>query len=100
MGGIHGRQNEGAYSIVLSGGYKGDQDEGEEFTYSGSGGRDLSGNKRTATKQSCDQKLTNMNRALAKNCDCPIDDKRGGVAKNWRKGKPIRVVSIMVIIHY
>lgn len=37
------------------------QDNGESFTYTGSGGRDLSGNKRTA-EQSCDQKLTNTNR--------------------------------------
>lgn len=32
-------------------------------------------------------------RALAKNCDCPIDDKKGGSAKDWKKGRPIRVVS-------
>ena len=37
------------------------QDKGEEFSYTGSGGRDLSGNKRTA-EQSCDQTLTRMNR--------------------------------------
>lgn len=37
------------------------QDHGNFFTYTGSGGRDLSGNKRTA-EQSCDQKLTNTNR--------------------------------------
>ncbi len=61
VAGIHGRENEGAYSIVLSGGYDEDIDDGEEFTYSGSGGRDLSGNKRTA-KQSMDQKLTHMNK--------------------------------------
>lgn len=61
VAGIHGRENEGAYSIVLSGGYDEDVDDGEEFTYSGSGGRDLSGNKRTA-KQSMDQKLTHMNK--------------------------------------
>ena len=61
VAGIHGRENEGAYSIVLSGGYDEDIDGGEEFTYSGSGGRDLSGNKRTA-KQSMDQKLTHMNK--------------------------------------
>ena len=59
VAGIHGRENEGAYSIVLSGGYDEDTDDGEEFTYSGSGGRDLSGNKRTA-KQSMDQKLTHF----------------------------------------
>ena len=37
------------------------KDDGEEFTYTGSGGRDLSGNKRTA-EQSFDQKLTKTNR--------------------------------------
>ena len=41
------------------------QDNGDEFLYTGSGGRDLSGNKRTA-EQSCDQKLTKMNRWLAR----------------------------------
>lgn len=61
VAGIHGRENEGAYSIVLSGGYDEDVDDGEVFIYSGSGGRDLSGNKRTA-KQSMDQKLTHMNK--------------------------------------
>lgn len=61
VSGIHGRDSEGAYSIVLAGGYEDDVDNGEEFIYTGSGGRDLSGNKRTA-EQSCDQKLTKMNR--------------------------------------
>lgn len=91
VAGIHGRENEGAYSIVLSGGYDDDKDDGDEFVYSGSGGRDLSGNKRTA-RQSMDQKLTAMNRALAKNCHAPIDDKKGAEAKEWKKGKPVRVV--------
>lgn len=93
VAGIHGRESEGAYSIVLSGGYDDDVDNGEEFTYSGSGGRDLSGNKRTA-KQSMDQKLTAMNRALARNCDAPIDDKKGATGKSWKSGKPVRVVSL------
>ena len=60
VGGIHGREKEGAYSIVLSGGYEDDMDNGDSFYYTGSGGRDLSGNKRTAG-QSCDQTLTRMN---------------------------------------
>jgi len=34
-------------SVVLSGGYEDDRDEGEWFLYTGSGGKDLSGNKRT-----------------------------------------------------
>lgn len=63
VAGIHGRENEGAYSIVLSGGYEDDEDNGDSFTYTGSGGRDLSGNKRTA-EQSCDQQLTRMNRSV------------------------------------
>ena len=37
------------------------KDDGDEFTYTGSGGRDLSGNKRTA-EQSFDQTLTKTNR--------------------------------------
>ncbi|KAB1259333.1 E3 ubiquitin-protein ligase UHRF1 [Camelus dromedarius] len=67
------------------------QDHGNSFTYTGSGGRDLSGNKRTA-EQSCDQKLTNTNRALALNCSAPINDRKGAEAKDWRAGKPVRVV--------
>nr|XP_014342612.1 PREDICTED: E3 ubiquitin-protein ligase UHRF1 [Latimeria chalumnae] len=91
VAGIHGRSNDGAFSLVLAGGYEDDVDNGNEFTYTGSGGRDLSGNKRTA-EQSCDQKLTNMNRALALNCSAPINDKQGAEAKNWKAGKPVRVV--------
>ncbi|NXI99079.1 UHRF1 ligase, partial [Psophia crepitans] len=91
VAGIHGRSNDGAYSLVLAGGYEDDIDHGNSFTYTGSGGRDLSGNKRTA-EQSCDQKLTNMNRALALNCSAPINDKNGAEAKDWRAGKPVRVV--------
>ncbi|KAJ3494109.1 hypothetical protein NLJ89_g10879 [Agrocybe chaxingu] len=35
--GIHGRGQEGAFSVVLSGGYEDDVDLGEEFTYTGQG---------------------------------------------------------------
>lgn len=91
VAGIHGRSNDGAYSLVLAGGYEDDVDHGNFFTYTGSGGRDLSGNKRTAG-QSCDQKLTNTNRALALNCFAPINDRKGAEAKDWRSGKPVRVV--------
>lgn len=91
VAGIHGRDGEGAFSIVLSGGYEDDVDEGDEFMYTGSGGRDLSGNKRTA-EQSCDQMLTRMNKALALNCAASLNDKSGAEAKDWRAGKPVRVV--------
>ncbi|MBN3319977.1 UHRF1 ligase, partial [Atractosteus spatula] len=91
VAGIHGRSNDGAYSLVLAGGYEDDVDDGNEFTYTGSGGRDLSGNKRTA-EQSCDQKIRNMNRALALNCNAAVNDKDGAEAKDWKAGKPVRVV--------
>ncbi|CAO2641115.1 E3 ubiquitin-protein ligase UHRF1 [Lemmus lemmus] len=93
VAGIHGRSNDGAYSLVLAGGYEDDVDNGNSFTYTGSGGRDLSGNKRTAG-QSSDQKLTNTNRALALNCNSKISE-NGAEAKDWRQGKPVRVVRNM-----
>jgi E3 ubiquitin-protein ligase UHRF1 len=67
-------------------------DNGEEFTYTGSGGRELSGNKRV-DEQSSDQTLTSSNTAIAKNCYAKFDDKKGGNAgADWKKGKEIRVV--------
>ncbi|XP_028660809.1 E3 ubiquitin-protein ligase UHRF2-like [Erpetoichthys calabaricus] len=91
VGGIHGRSNDGSYSLVLAGGFEDEVDRGDEFTYTGSGGRDLSGNKRIG-EHSFDQTLTHMNRALALNCDAPLNDKNGAESKNWRAGKPVRVV--------
>ena len=91
VAGIAGRANEGAYSIVLAGGYEDDTDDGDQFTYTGSGGRDLSGNKRTA-EQSFDQTLTKFNLSIARNCDCAVDTKNGGEGKVWNKGKPLRVL--------
>ncbi|XP_075990910.1 E3 ubiquitin-protein ligase UHRF1-like [Anticarsia gemmatalis] len=101
VSGIHGRDVDGAYSIVLSGGYEDDVDNGYEFTYTGSGGRDLSGNKRTA-EQSCDQTLTRENKALARNCAVKTISEQGGDAgENWRSGKPVRVVrSYKMLKHF
>ncbi|CAG8812970.1 26627_t:CDS:1, partial [Racocetra persica] len=90
VAGISGKSEVGVVSIVLSGGYPEDKDEGEEFVYTGSGGRDLkTGNKRTAP-QTSDQELTKNNMALARTCDAPVDDKKGAKAKDWKKSKPIR----------
>lgn len=91
IAGIHGRETDCAYSIVLSGGYEDDIDNGDEFIYTGSGGRDLSGNKRTA-EQSCDQTLTRMNKALAVNCNAKLNATVGATAEDWRGGIPVRVV--------
>jgi E3 ubiquitin-protein ligase UHRF1 len=60
VAGISGKMNKGVVSVCFSGGYEGDYDNGQEFVMSGSGGRDLSGNKRTE-KQSKPQDLTRFN---------------------------------------
>lgn len=60
------------------------QDDGNEFTYTGSGGRDLSGNKRTA-EQSCDQTLTHMNRYGCSELVFIITV----FCNNWRPGFPV-----------
>lgn len=75
--GISGQSNVGAQSVVLSGGYVEDEDHGEWFLYTGSGGRDLSGNKRTNKEQSFDQEFKNFNEALRVSC---------------KKGYPVRVI--------
>lgn len=61
VAGIHGRETVGAFSVVLSGGYEDDVDKGDEVYYTGSGGRDLSGNKRT-NAQGFDQTLSRFNK--------------------------------------
>jgi len=62
MKGISGCQKEGAYSIVLSGGYEDDIDLGETFTYTGSGGRDKSSR---VGPQTCNQSFDHPpNKAL------------------------------------
>ncbi|CAM0885462.1 unnamed protein product [Alopecurus aequalis] len=77
VAGIAGQSEHGAQSVALSGGYIDDEDHGEWFLYTGSGGRDLSGNKRTNKDQSFDQKFEKMNAALRLSC---------------LKGYPVRVV--------
>ncbi|XVE63777.1 hypothetical protein DITRI_Ditri07aG0047100 [Diplodiscus trichospermus] len=66
--GIAGQKDHGAQSVVLSGGYKDDEDHGEWFLYTGSGGRDLSGNKRTNKDQSFDQEFKSGNESLRLSC--------------------------------
>jgi len=60
MAGISGAGEEGADSIVLSGGYEDDRDEGDEIIYTGHGGRDPNSGKQVA-----DQQFTAGNKALA-----------------------------------
>ena len=63
--------------------YEDDLDEGEWFLYTGSGGRDLSGNKRVTKIQSFDQTFDKMNKALLLSCE---------------KGLPVRVVRSYKVI--
>ncbi|KAG8379574.1 hypothetical protein BUALT_Bualt07G0103100 [Buddleja alternifolia] len=77
VGGISGKAHYGSQSVVISGGYEDDEDHGEWFIYTGSGGRDLSGNKRTNKEQSFDQEFKDVNQALRVSC---------------YKGYPVRVV--------
>ncbi|KAK4413485.1 E3 ubiquitin-protein ligase ORTHRUS 2 [Sesamum alatum] len=77
VAGICGQADHGAQSVALSGGYEDDEDHGDWFLYTGSGGRDLSGNKRTNKIQSFDQTFEKFNEALRVSC---------------RKGYPVRVV--------
>ncbi|ERN06135.1 hypothetical protein AMTRI_Chr06g170940 [Amborella trichopoda] len=77
VAGIAGQSDYGAQSVALSGGYEDDEDHGEWFLYTGSGGRDLSGNKRTNKEHSFDQKFDKSNEALRLSC---------------KKGYPVRVV--------
>ncbi|CAA3025756.1 E3 ubiquitin- ligase ORTHRUS 2-like [Olea europaea subsp. europaea] len=77
VAGIGGKASYGAQSVVISGGYEDDEDHGEWFIYTGSGGRDLSGNRRTNKAQSFDQEFKEGNQALRVSC---------------YKGYPVRVV--------
>ncbi|KAJ2468545.1 hypothetical protein GGI02_003668 [Coemansia sp. RSA 2322] len=91
VGGIAGSSTVPAVSIVLAGGYPEDEDRGDEFTYTGSGGYDLSGNKRVAKVQTFDQELTRQNRSLALACAAEIDEENGATAMDWKMSSPIRV---------
>lgn len=62
--GISGSENEGADSIVLSGGYKDDKDYGDKIIYTGHGGR-----KEGQEKHTFDQTLKRGNKAIALNID-------------------------------
>lgn len=70
--GIAGSQSVGADSIVLSGGYEDDHDDGDTIIYTGYGGQD-----RNTRQQIADQKLERWNLALA---------------RSMQEGLPVRVI--------
>ena len=73
--GICGRADEGAESVVVSGGYVDDDDRGDELIYTGAGGRDASTGRQVAPQQ-----LNRANLALA---------------NSLRHGLPVRVARRM-----
>ncbi|KAJ1984646.1 hypothetical protein H4R34_000549 [Dimargaris verticillata] len=92
VSGIAGTSHSGAVSVVLAAGYPEDEDYGEEFIYTGSGGRDLAtGNKRHGA-QTFDQELTRFNLALARTCYAKVNETLGATAKDWRMSRAVRVV--------
>ena len=78
MAGIWGAQ-EGAFSIVLSGGYEDDIDELDYILYTGQGGQNVPGGKQVA-----DQEFTKGNLGLRLSCDygLPVRVTRGHQIKN------------------
>ncbi|KAI0761618.1 PUA-like domain-containing protein [Trametes elegans] len=65
--GIHGRQESGAFSIVMSGGYEDEEDFGERIIYIGTGGRERPENK---GPQRWDQTMEHrMNKTMMKSIE-------------------------------
>ncbi|MFG2139501.1 YDG/SRA domain-containing protein [Streptomyces sp. NPDC048650] len=78
--GICGTRKTGAESIVISGGYKDDEDNGEVIIYTGHGGQDQAGN------QISDQSLDDSgNAALVTSC---LDGLPVRVIRGWQSGSP------------
>lgn len=83
------------YSICSSGGYANDADRGDELEFTGSGGNDLSGNKRNAPQtmnQTMEGRRGQGNKWLAQCCKCQFTEEGGDSGDRWRDGKPIRVM--------
>ncbi|KAF8134779.1 PUA-like domain-containing protein [Mycena galopus ATCC 62051] len=81
--GIHGSKKDGAYSIVMSGGYEDDEDRGETFIYTGEGGRGSktsSGKNTWSGAQERDQEWTggNLSLQLSQINGSPVRVVRGG----------------------
>ena len=82
MHGIWSRENEGACSIVLSGGYEDDIDELDYIFYTGQGGQDIPGGKQVS-----DQEFVRGNKGLMLSCkySLPVRVTRGYQIKNGPK---------------
>ncbi|NWS48621.1 UHRF2 ligase, partial [Probosciger aterrimus] len=90
VGGIHGRSNDGAYSLVLAGGFEDEVKGFQSLMKAGCGSRNTFHYSNLVYLVY--KNFKSLSRALALNCDAPLDDKNGAESKNWRAGKPVRVV--------
>ena len=84
--GISGNKTEGADSIVVSGGYRDDEDHGDRIIYTGQGGNDPS-----TKRQVANQDLTRGNLALEISCDRELPVRvvrgsKGALAHSPRSG--------------
>ncbi len=79
IAGISGSALDGADSIVISGGYEDDRDEGDTLIYTGHGGND-----RITRRQIADQELRYSNAALVKSCQqrLPVRVTRGASVRS------------------
>lgn len=96
--GIAGSQDQGADSIVLSGGYEDDRDHGSWIIYTGQGGRDPS-----TGAQIAHQPLNRGNMALAKSClyGLPIRVIRGaGNGSPWAPEQGYRYDGLFRVEQY
>ncbi|CDO71448.1 hypothetical protein BN946_scf184909.g42 [Trametes cinnabarina] len=96
MAGIAGSKHKGCYSVVLSGGYEDDKDEGYCFIYTGCGGRDTKdGEKPREGPQTCDQSWENArNMSLKVRVFRTAESRTAltGLQVSAHTKKPVRVV--------
>ncbi|KAJ8698037.1 hypothetical protein PTI98_004795 [Pleurotus ostreatus] len=101
--GIHGTAEDGAYSVVLSGGYPDDVDHGDFITYTGSGGRTYgSGDKKGwEGEQTSDQQWTMGNMALKRSFELkrPVRVIRGaGLGSRYAPAEGYRYDGLYMVV--
>ncbi|KAF4574753.1 hypothetical protein EYR36_006103 [Pleurotus pulmonarius] len=101
--GIHGTAEDGAYSVVLSGGYPDDVDHGDFITYTGSGGRTYgtADKKAWEGEQTGDQTWTMGNLALKRSFELkrPVRVIRGsGLGSRYAPAEGYRYDGLYMVV--
>ncbi|KAF3315570.1 hypothetical protein TWF173_003484 [Orbilia oligospora] len=87
QGSVHGRKQEGVFSLIIAGAYKEDRNSGLEITFTGVGGQDeANATKKVAqgSKLSIDDLTSGPKASNTENC---------ALAMSASTGKPIRVIA-------